>query len=185
MGLLVPCSFSTALTVTQFFAHLGLAEATHSLPPGEGRCEGNNQKFTRQTVSKAQRALLTTRSETSETPEADGEGHQGFPLWRNSGWKGGKNRMKRRWRRRRAMRGVGGGRMWRRRGGTESSWEGGPGTGFGKGSGEKLSHVRAAASGPGLLTAQPSQCAPREPPRVPTLLFLNLTRNGLVRLSAL
>lgn len=155
---------------------------SYSLPPGEGRREGNTRN------SSDRRCGLSSplRSETSETPEADGEGHQGFLLWRNSGWKRGKEWHETAVAEAQGNAGCGGGgRMWRRTGGTKSSWEGDPGTSFGKGSGGKLSHVRAAASGPGLLTAQPTQCAPREPPRVPTLLFLNLTRNGLVRLSAL
>lgn len=64
---------------------------------------------------------------------------------------------------------------------------GDPGTSFGKGSRENrwFNHVLAGASVLGLLTLHPSKYAPREPPRVPTLLFLKPTRNGLVRLSAL
>lgn len=50
--------------------------------------------------------------------------------------------------------------------------------------GKRLCHSRAEAPSQAFPAAHPPGQVPREPARVPTLLFLKLTRNGLVRLSA-
>lgn len=50
--------------------------------------------------------------------------------------------------------------------------------------GKQLRHSRAEAPSQAFPAAHPPGQVPREPARVPTLLFLKLTRNGLVRLSA-